>query len=195
MPLKLGFTFCIYTLPWAFCSDLWLSVLSTHWWLANVHLQPSFSPELQANIISNLVNDSTWMFTNTSNLSCPKWDARFFLQRPAPLKFFLSGLKATPFFQLLKPNFSLTSMLNLARVFVVSVFRISPLLTSINATPHPEPESSHHWHLSACFLFPSSFFLKFLQITLAINPNGNNPYLKIMYSIFQFCFQREKNVF
>lgn len=117
-----------------------------------------------------------------------------FLQRPAPLQFFLSGLKATPFFQLLKPNFSLTSKLNLARVFVVSVFRISPLLTSINATPRPEPESSRHWRLSVCFLSPSSFFLKFLQITLAINPNGNNPYPKIMYSIFQFCFQRGKKM-
>ena len=48
---------------------------------------------------------------------------------------------------------------------------------------------------SLCFLTLSSFFLKFLQITLAINPNGNNPYPKIMYSIFQFCFQREKMVF
>ena len=89
----------VHTLPWGSCPNLWLSIpcflTCKHRSLAHACLLNS---RLVARLTTNQlsVNNTTWMFLDFSNSSCPKWDTWFSSPNVLPLQFSLSGLKTTP---------------------------------------------------------------------------------------------------
>lgn len=167
------------------------STTTTHWWLSEVDLSPCLAADLQAAVPCGLVNSSTGMFMDIP-LLLSKMGHLVFLPRPAPLRFSLRGLKATPsFWSSDQGSLSHPRWIQQEFLFALPLEYVQHLTASRLHRCH-RPALSHRPLLCKCSQPPASwvsalphpclclFLLKFLQITLVVNSDRNNSYHKIM---------------